>query len=100
VLRAVRQNQLELTTRSTERLVARMNAAAGMANTKVLLHPTTAHDVASNHVSSAVDDFHERLVIERGARAGGSRRCACHPKRGARHSISVRHVRGGRHVIG
>ena len=39
-LRAARQNRLELISRSTERLMARMDAAAGTANTKVLLHPT------------------------------------------------------------
>ena len=40
-LRAARQNRLELISRSTERLMARMDAAAGTANAKVLLHPTT-----------------------------------------------------------
>jgi hypothetical protein len=39
-LRAARHNRLEDISRSTENLVARMNAAAGTANTKVLLHPT------------------------------------------------------------
>ncbi len=37
-LRAARQNRLELISRSTERLMARVDAAAGTANTKVLLH--------------------------------------------------------------
>ena len=53
-LRAARQNRLELISRSTERLMARMDAAAGTANTKVLLHPTTSPAVvqSSNHVAS------------------------------------------------
>lgn len=40
-LRAARPNRLDLVSRSTKRLMARMNAAAGTANMKVLLHPTT-----------------------------------------------------------
>lgn len=67
-LRAARQNRLQLISRSTERLMARMDAAAGAANTKVLLHPHTSRDVvhSTNHVSTAVADFHGRLGIERG----------------------------------
>jgi hypothetical protein len=67
-LRAARQNRLGLISRSTERLMARMDAAAGAANTKVLLHPTTSRYVvhSTNHVSVAVVDFHGRLGIERG----------------------------------
>jgi hypothetical protein len=67
-LRAARQNRLELISRSTERLMARMNAAAGTANTKVLLHPTASRTVvhSSNHVATAVVDFQGRLGIERG----------------------------------
>ena len=41
-IRAARQNRLELIARCTERLTTRMDAAAGTANTKVLLHPTTS----------------------------------------------------------
>jgi hypothetical protein len=67
-LRVARQNRLDHIARSTERLLVRMNAAAGKANAKVLLHPTTSRDVvhSSNHVTSVVDDFHERLGIEHG----------------------------------
>lgn len=66
-LRAARKNRLELIARSTERLVARMDAAAGTANTKVLLHPTTSRAVvdSSNHVATGVVEFQGRLGIER-----------------------------------
>ncbi len=75
-LRAARQNRLELISRSTERLMARMDAAAGMANTKVLLHPTTSRAVvdSGNQVAIAVVDFHGRLGIERGRQALEARR--------------------------
>jgi hypothetical protein len=75
-LRAARQHRLQLISRSTERLMARMDAAAGTANTKVLLHPSTSHDVvhSSNHVSLAVVDFHGRLGIERGRQSLEARR--------------------------
>lgn len=77
-LRAARQNRLDLISRSTERLMARMNAAAGTANTKVLLHPTASRDVvhSSNHVEIAVVDFHGRLGIERGRQSLEARRWA------------------------
>ncbi|MFH8474130.1 hypothetical protein [Streptomyces sp. NPDC018000] len=75
-LRAARQNRLDLISRSTERLMARMNAAAGTANTKVLLHPTASRDVvhSSNHVENTVVDFHGRLGIERGRQSLEARR--------------------------
>lgn len=65
-LRVARQNRRELISRSTGRLIARMDAAAGTANTKVLLHPTAAKTVvhSSNYVAIAVVDFHGRLGIE------------------------------------
>ena len=66
-VRTARQDRLELIARSTERLMARMDAAAGMAKTKVLLHPTTSRAVvdSSNHVAIGVVGFHEALGIER-----------------------------------
>ncbi|MFF9346447.1 hypothetical protein [Streptomyces sp. NPDC014734] len=75
-LRAARRNRLDLISRSTERLLARMNAAAGMANTKVLLHPTASREVvhANNHVEITVVDFHGRLGIERGRQTLEARR--------------------------
>jgi hypothetical protein len=66
-IRIARQNRLELISRCTERLMARMDAVAGTANTKVLLHPTTSRALvhSSNHVGIAVIDFHGRLGIDR-----------------------------------
>src|SRR5258707_15765283 len=56
--------------------MARMDAAAGTANTKVLLHPTTSRALvhSSNHVAIAVVDFHGRLGIERGRQSLEARR--------------------------
>lgn len=75
-LRASRQNRMELISRTTERLLARVDAAAGTANTKVLLHPATSPAVvhSSNHVAVAVVDFHGRLGIERGQQSLDARR--------------------------
>jgi hypothetical protein len=67
-LRTARQNRRELIARSTERLMARMDAAAGTANAKVLLHPSASKAVvnATNQVAGAVVDFQGRLGIESG----------------------------------
>jgi hypothetical protein len=67
-LRVARDNRFELIARGTENLMVRMDAAAGTANAKVLLHPGSARDVvqSSNDVASAVVEFHGRLGIERG----------------------------------
>lgn len=75
-LRAARQNRLELISRSTERLVARMDAAAGTANAKVLLNPTSSRAVvhSSNYVTTAVVDFHGLLGIERDRQSLEARR--------------------------
>ncbi|MCX4452210.1 hypothetical protein OG585_05995 [Streptomyces sp. NBC_01340] len=75
-LRAARQNRLDLISRSTERLVARMKAAADAANSKVLLHPTKSPVVvqSSNHVVTGVHDFHARLGIESGRQSSEARR--------------------------
>ncbi|WP_432013499.1 hypothetical protein [Streptomyces cucumeris] len=77
-IRIARQNRLDLISRSTERLVARMNATAGAANAKVLLHPTKSPAVVqlSNHVVTGVHDFHGRLGIESGRRPSETRRWA------------------------
>jgi hypothetical protein len=77
-LRAARQNRLVLIARSTERLMARMDAAAGTASTKVLLYPTTSRAVvdSSNHVATGVVDFHGRLGIERSRQSLEARRWA------------------------
>ncbi|MGY3205347.1 hypothetical protein [Streptomyces sp. TE5632] len=75
-LRAARKNRLDLISRSTERLVARMNSAAEAANAKVLLHPTKSPVVvqSSNHVVTGVHDFHTRLGIESGRQSSEARR--------------------------
>ncbi|EWT03348.1 hypothetical protein N865_19240 [Intrasporangium oryzae NRRL B-24470] len=77
-LRVARENRRELISRSTGLLMARMDAAAGTANTKVLLHPTASKTVvhASNHVAVAVVDFHSRLGIESDREALDARRWA------------------------
>ncbi|MGW9196685.1 hypothetical protein [Micromonospora chersina] len=75
-LRAARQNRLELISRCTERLLARMDAAAGRANAKVLLNPMDSPAVvkASNHVSTAIVEFHGRLGIEGDRQSSEARR--------------------------
>ncbi|MEU9346447.1 hypothetical protein AB0D74_35105 [Streptomyces sp. NPDC048278] len=75
-LRVARQNRLDLISRSTERLVARLNAAASTANAKVLLNPTKSPAAvqSSNHVATRVYDFHGRLGIESGRQSSEARR--------------------------
>ncbi|MEW1586922.1 hypothetical protein AB0283_15960 [Micromonospora vinacea] len=75
-LRTARQNRLELISRCTERLVARMDAAAGRANAKVLLNPMDSPAVvkSSNHVSIAIVEFHGRLGIEGARQSSEARR--------------------------
>lgn len=75
-LRASRQERLELISRSTVHLLARMDQAASRANSKVLLHPQSARAVvlSSNHVGSAVIDFQGLLGIERDRQALEARR--------------------------
>ncbi|MEU9304584.1 hypothetical protein [Streptomyces sp. NPDC048269] len=75
-LKAARQDRLELISRSTERLVARMNAVAGTANAKVLLHPSKSPAVvqSSNQVASGVHDFHGRLGLDAGRGSSEARR--------------------------
>lgn len=77
-LKAARRDRLELISTRTIRLMTRMDAAAGTANTKVLLHPAKAPAVvqASNQVSAIVIDFHDRLGIERERQALEPRRWA------------------------
>jgi hypothetical protein len=77
-LRAARQDRRDLISHTTERLMARLDAAASMANTKVLFHPTTAGAVvrSSNHVSGVLVDFDELLGIETDRAALEARRWA------------------------
>jgi hypothetical protein len=77
-LRASRRKRLDTISRSTESLMARLDAAAGTANAKVLLHPTTSAAVVQSreHVSRVVTDFHEVLGIESGRQSLEARRWA------------------------
>lgn len=75
-LKAARAKRLDLILSTTEHLLARMDAAAGVANTKVLLNPINSREVvqASNQVGAAVVEFQGRLGIERSRDALESRR--------------------------
>jgi hypothetical protein len=75
-LQAAREDRLELISECTGHLLARMNAAAKMANSKVLLHPTRAPAVveSSNQVAAGVHGFHELLGIESGRQSSEARR--------------------------
>lgn len=58
--------------------MARLEAAAHRANTKVLLHPSSSRNVvlSSNHVATAVVEFHDRLDIESSRQSLEARRWA------------------------
>ncbi|MFC4331328.1 hypothetical protein ACFPC0_26835 [Streptomyces andamanensis] len=77
-IRIARRNRRALISRSTERLVARMNAAADEANAKVLLHPAKSPAVvrSANEVVTGVDDFHGVLGIESDRQPSETRRWA------------------------
>ncbi|MDT0461399.1 hypothetical protein [Streptomyces gibsoniae] len=68
VLKDDRQKRRELISQQIEHLMARMDTAAGTANSNVLLHlPAHRAVVGSiNHVGIAVDEFHRPLGIESG----------------------------------
>ncbi|MEV6704504.1 hypothetical protein [Micromonospora wenchangensis] len=65
-IRIARRNRLDLISRSTERLLARMDAAVGTANAKVLLNPTTSRTVvrSTNQVANVVVNFNATLGID------------------------------------
>lgn len=75
-LRAARRQRLDTISRSTERLMTRIDAATSMANTKVLVHPRRSPAVvqSGNHVSTAIVDFQGR---------SGSSTFGSHRRRGA-----------------
>jgi rRNA processing protein Krr1/Pno1 len=77
-LRAARRQRLDTISRSTERLMARIDAATSMANTKVLLHPRRSPAVvqSGNHVSTAIVDFQGRLGIGHVRQSSEARRWA------------------------
>jgi rRNA processing protein Krr1/Pno1 len=70
-LKAARQKRLETISLCTNQLLARLDAAAGTANSKVLLNPIQSPAVVQSreHVALAVADFHVGLGIESGRRS-------------------------------
>lgn len=75
-LKSARQDRLELIAGRTEHLLVRMNAAVGMANTKVLFNPRQSPAVvrSSNHVAAEVHELREVLGIESGRESAEARR--------------------------
>lgn len=65
-IHAAREDRRTLIAQSTERLIARMDMAADLANSKVLLHPAASGAVvrSSNAVAATVNDFHELLGVQ------------------------------------
>ena len=63
---AAREERRTLIAESTERLISRMDLAADLANSKVLLHPAASGVVvrSSNSVAATVTTFHELLGIQ------------------------------------
>jgi hypothetical protein len=74
-LRAVRRKRLDSIAQATERLLARIDAAAGTANAKVLLNPIQSPAVVRSreHVAAAITAFHGRLGIASGQEALAAR---------------------------
>lgn len=70
-LRTARANRAEVISRTTHRLLQRMDAAASIANTKVLFNPIESPAIvrSRNNVAESVGGFHHRLGIE-GSMAG------------------------------
>lgn len=64
-LMAARRNRLEMITQRTEALVERLEGAAELATTKVLLHPVAAGAVvrSSNHTGADITHFQDGLGI-------------------------------------
>ena len=64
-LRAARQDRLDTISRSTERLVTRIQAAAEKANSRVLFNPIQSPAVvqASTSITASIGEFHERLGV-------------------------------------
>ena len=75
-LRKARQDRLELITQTTGHLLARMDAAAGTANARVLINPVRSPAVvhSRNRVVTAIDDFDRPLGIERARQPLSARR--------------------------
>ena len=65
-LKSARKHRTELIARSTGRLMARLDAAAGTANSKVLLNPSSSRAVvkSSNEAATGIADFQGVLGID------------------------------------
>ena len=77
-LQTARTNRAELIARATRQLLDRMDAAASIANSKVLLNPIESPSIvrSRNKVVDSVGNFHGRLGIEATADSLESRRWA------------------------
>lgn len=75
-IRIARKKRVELISSTVQRLVARMDAAVGTANAKVLLNPTSSRAVvhSTNLLATTVVDFNGRLGIVRHGRSWRARR--------------------------
>src|SRR4051812_22163098 len=75
-LKSARRDRLQLISERTDRLLGRMDAAVGRANSKVLFNPKQSPAVvkSSNHVAAGVHEFHELLGIESGRESSEPRR--------------------------
>jgi hypothetical protein len=75
-LQAAREDRLELVASTTGHLLTRMSAAAQIANSKVLLHPTSAPAIvkSGNQVTVSVHGLREVLGIESGGESLQARR--------------------------
>jgi hypothetical protein len=75
-LKSARRDRVQLISERTERLLGRMDAAVGKANSKVLFNPKQSPAVvmSSNHVAAGVHEFHELLGIESGPESSEARR--------------------------
>lgn len=75
-LRAAREQRLDLFVRATDRLLERVAAAVGRANSKVLLNPLKSPAVvtSSNRITGAVQEFHDVLSIEAEHQSAEARR--------------------------
>jgi hypothetical protein len=75
-MKAARAARRELVSRSTDRLLTRMDNAALNANKQVLFHPLKAGTVvrSDNEIADDVTTFHERLGIDSGREAITARR--------------------------
>lgn len=75
-LRAAREQRLDLFVRATDRLLERVAAAVGKANSKVLLNPLKSPAVVTsgNRITGAVQEFHDVLSIESEHQSAEARR--------------------------